>query len=984
MKFFPEFHKSLGMLEMNPMPPRAYFIPYESEEKAKRGDRRLSQYYYDMCGEWDFKFYPSVLDIDDITVKSFTCDGFDKITVPRCWQTYTQRNYDKPNYTNFNYPFPLDPPHVPDDIPAGLYVKSFCFTEEEIRDKDLYINFEGVDSCFYLWINDDIAIFSQVSHNTTEMRINDYLLPGENTFKVLVLKWCAGSYLEDQDKWRLSGIFRDVYCLVREKNHIEDYFVTAEPGEGFDTATVKAKIFTTGKAEIEYTLTDKCDRVIKCGSTDGDIEFEIEKPLLWSAEEPNLYTLTLKCAGEYIKQKVGVRRIEIKKGIVFVNGKKIKIMGVNRHDSHPLLGYTTPPGHMLEDIMIMKRHNINCVRTSHYPNDPRFYDMCDEIGLMVIDECDIETHGFDAIKNRSFLSDSPEWEKSYMMRCEKMFMRDRNHPCIIMWSLGNESGYGRNQKAMSKYLRSNDTTRLIHYEGANTAQNNGYQDTENVDLESHMYPLPQDCEKYLKSRKYKQPLFMCEYCHAMGNGPGDLKRYWDLIDSNDRFFGGCIWEFCDHGIYDKDGNFAYGGDFGDTPNDLNFCIDGLVFPDRTIGTGMLEAKEAYAPVRATLLEDGSVEIFNRRFFTDTKDLELSYTVSIDGIKIRKGKKALSIKPRKSKKYDFDLPKDEGVYLDLSITQKEDTLWAPKGYEVCHIQLEVEKTVFEFGHENLYPVHTALDKDYIYITADDLKYVFDKTHGNLSDIIKGEKSLLSAPIELNIWRAPIDNDRIVKHSWWQKGFPFCRTKCYNCEIALATKDKVVCVSEVSLGAPYLPPVLKAKIYYSFYADKSMEIKVVCDINEDAPALPRLGLTYILPQGFENMEYFGNGPMESYSDKNLASRKAIFKCKVKDNFEHYIRPQENGSHNGTHYVIFSDKENSVMFASRDEMSFSAKHFTDMQLTETDHDHKLKPIKETVVGLDYKMSGIGSHSCGPVLAPEYRIDEKHAEFNFIISFE
>ncbi len=979
MRFFSDYHKSIDVLEMNPVKPRAYFIPYHTEDAAEENIRRNSSFYYDMCGTWDFKYFPSVLELDDITVKSFTTEGFDKIDVPRCWQTYTDRDYDKPQYTNFNYPFPLDPPHVPDDIPCGLYVRDFEFTGEEITDRDLYINFEGVDSCFYMWINDDIAIYSQASHTTTEMRINDYLLPGKNRFKILVLKWSAGSYLEDQDKWRMSGIFRDVYTLVRNKVHITDYSVKAIPDAKLKKAKIDVNLELSAPSKVEYKLKDREGNVIAEGSSEGDFSIEIKNPELWSAEDPYLYRLILNCGGEYIKQNVGIRRIEIKKGIVLINSQPVKMMGVNRHDSHPELGYTTPLEHMREDLFIMKRHNMNMVRCSHYPADPRFYDLCDELGLYVCDEADIETHGFDAMGDRSFLSDDPKWEDMYMMRCRKMYQRDKNHPSVIMWSLGNESGFGCNHRTMSRYLREHDGTRLIHYEGANTPQNEGRQD-DCVDLESHMYTPVEDLKKYLSNKKYKQPLFLCEYCHAMGNGPGDLKTYWDMIDSEPRFLGGCIWEYTDHSVL-HNGKFTYGGDFGDFPNDGNFCVDGLVFPDRRIGTGMLEAKEAYAPIKITKNDDGTVSVFNRRYFTALDDLVMKYTVTKNGKKISGGKKTLNIPPRKSKSFKFDIPEGEFVYLDLRFVSTVDRPWAKAGCEVSCKQIEFSRKVFEVSHESDSKLTTSLDKDLLIVRAEGTEFLFDKNKGVLINIIKNQKPVLAGPMKLNIWRAPIDNDRVVKHSWWQQGYPYAKMKCYGTEIVTATEEKTVFKAKVSMGAPVMPVILKAEIIYTVYADASLETEVSAIVPKELPSLPRFGLELMTLPGFEKIDYFGYGPGESYIDKRLACRMGYYKTTVRDNFEHYIRPQENGSHYGTVYAKLSSKDTALTFTAPEGISFSAKHFTDIQLTDTTHDHLLKPLKETVVGIDFKMSGIGSHSCGPVLAKEYQVAQKQLNFKVII---
>lgn len=977
MRFFPDYHKNINVLEMNPLPSRAYYIPYHSEEAAYENDRRKSEYFYDMCGEWDFRFFPSCLDIDDFTAKSFTTEGFDKIDVPRCWQTYTERDYDKPQYTNFNYPFPLDPPHVPDDIPCGLYVRDYEFTKEQIADKDILINFEGVDSCFYLWINDDIAIYSQAAHTTTEMRINDYLLPGKNVFKLLCLKWGAGSYLEDQDKWRMSGIFRDVYMLIRDKAHINDYSVKTELNKSFTRAKISVSLDVWGNGEVEYFLKDKEGNILSKGKAADSIEIDVKSPMLWSSEDPYLYALILKCGNEYIKQSVGIRKIEIKKGIVLVNGQPVKMMGVNRHDSHPELGYTTPPEHMLRDLHIIKAHNMNMVRCSHYPADPRFYEYCDELGIYVCDEADIETHGFDSAENmnRSLISDDPAWEGMYMMRCVKMYQRDKNHPSIIMWSLGNESGFGCNHKAMSKYLREHDDSRIIHYEGANTPQNKGVQD-DCVDIESHMYTPTPDLKKYLDNKKYKQPLFLCEYCHAMGNGPGDLKEYWDLIDSEPRFLGGCIWEFTDHSVLHK-GNFTYGGDFGDFPNDGNFCVDGLVFPDRRIGTGMLEAKEVYAPIYVYKNEDGSVTVKNRRFFTDLSDLTMKYTLEVNGKTVSKGQKSLDIAPRGEAVFTFDIPEGDFVYLNLYFVSNVERPWAKKGYIVSCKQVEYNAVMPQSVHTSDTKLHTCLDRDDLVVTAGESRFFFDMTRGVLCNIEKNGRKVLCEPVKLNIWRAPIDNDRVVKHSWYQKGFPYAKMKYYSSEILLATEEMAIFKAKYSMGAPVMPKILDATVYYTVHADATLEIKVEADVAKDLPELPRFGLSVVTEPGYEKVEYFGYGPGESYIDKRLACRMGYFKNTVKGEFEHYIRPQENASHYNTYYAKLSSKENDLVFTAPASMSFSAKHFTDTQLTETTHDHKLKAMKETVVSLDYRMGGIGSHSCGPWLKEEYRVGEKHIEF-------
>ncbi|MGN1128445.1 MAG: glycoside hydrolase family 2 TIM barrel-domain containing protein, partial [Candidatus Flemingiibacterium sp.] len=608
MFILPDYHKSTEVLHFGCEAPRAYFVPAETKEKAASLNRAGSAYFKSLCGDWDFKFYSSVADLEDIDAIT----DWEKLTVPKNWQTELSRGYDVPNYTNVNYPYPVDPPHVPNENPCGVYSRDFTVPAELLGSKKVYINFEGVDSCFYLYVNGKFAAYSQVSHMTSEIDVTDYLVPGRNNIKVVVLKWCDGSYLEDQDMWRMSGIFREVYLLYREPVHIVDAFVKPQLSADLKSGEVRVELTTNAPAEVSYSFERRCGKLVAEGKAEnGVISFKVDSPALWSDEEPNLYSLYLTCGDEIIHFDVGFRRIEVIDKVVYINGKKVKAKGVNRHDSHPDLGHATPLDHMLNDIFIMKAHNVNMVRTSHYPNDPRFTMLCDRYGIYVCDESDIETHGMGFGDNWwgsgkpieeskwSELSNSPEWREAYVDRAQRMVERDKNHASVIFWSLGNESGYGANHKAMSAYIKSRDLSRLVHYEGAHTGYCGGVQQTDVVDIESHMYPDCKWCDSYCKDEKYSQPLFLCEYCHAMGNGPGDLREYWETIYANDSFFGGCVWEFIDHSVAKRDAmgkaQFTYGGDFNDHPNDGNFCVDGLVYPDRRVHTGLLELKQAIKP-----------------------------------------------------------------------------------------------------------------------------------------------------------------------------------------------------------------------------------------------------------------------------------------------------------------------------------------------------------------------------------------------------
>ena len=536
MKFEFNYHKSLEHLHVSCEKPRAYFVPHTTECSAKRGNRAESKLFTSLCGDWDFKYYPNETYLDDFISPDFTTAGFDKLTVPMSWQVNYKKGYDTPNYVNVNYPFPVDPPYVPNDNPCGLYVREFDMTEP--LDKEYYINFEGVDSCFYLFVNDEFAAYSQVSHMTSEINVTKYLKMGTNTVKVLVFKWCDGSYVEDQDKFRFSGIFREVYILAREKAHVEDIFVKTYLADDFKSADVKVELTLTAAAEVEYKLCAPCGCTVAEGKTaDGKIEMSVASPALWSDEEPNLYNLYIKCGGEYICQRIGIKRVEIKNRVYYINGKKVKCKGVNRHDSHPILGSATPMDHMLEDLYILKRHNVNMIRTSHYPNDPRFLELCDVVGMMICDETDLECHGMRYGKNGFYswdeITDSDEWTETYLDRVERMYERDKNRACVVMWSLGNESGVGRNQVKMADYLRSRDERNIVHCEDITRRRfrKDRYDDTDEyakfecaTDVDSFMYYSPAQCDHHLnKIKGLTRPLFLCEYSHAMGNGPGDLK-----------------------------------------------------------------------------------------------------------------------------------------------------------------------------------------------------------------------------------------------------------------------------------------------------------------------------------------------------------------------------------------------------------------------------------------------------------------------------
>ncbi len=995
----PNYHRSLDVLHYNCEKPRAYYIPYSSFEDAKKGLRSRSVFFKTLCGEWAFKWFSSVYDVEEIDEYDVLSESLDRIDVPSSWQTYLGRGYDVPNYANVRYPFPIDPPHVPDDIPCGLYMREFSLTQADIAAKKTYINFEGVDSCFYLWINDEFVAYSQVSHMTSEIDISDYVVVGKNTIKVLCLKWCDGSYLEDQDKYRYSGIFREVYLLFRNEGGIRDVFVRPVLDSNYENATLNIETETASTTDVEYMFYSPTGELVRRGSFDGynGISFDVMSPELWSDESPLLYELYLLCGGEFIKIDVGFRKYELKDGIILINGKKVKAKGVNRHDSHHLLGQVTPYEHMLEDLCILKRHNVNMIRTSHYPNDPRFLELCDRLGFYIIDEADIETHGMDNTnqnlprwETRQYISDDPAWEHAYVDRAKLMVERDKNHACIIFWSLGNESGYGCNFVSMSRWIKSRDNSRLIHYEGANAEiYANKVQQVDVVDMESRMYASVEYCKNYFNIEEYTQPFFLCEYSHAMGNGPGDLPEYWDVIYSNDRFFGGCIWEYTDHSVQievnGKKG-FTYGGDFGDYPNDGNFCVDGLVYPDRRPHTGMLEMKQVYKPYRVSVvdLQKGIFSVKNLRNFSDLSDIDIVWELECNGKTVKEGViSSLDIAPFESAEIVFDVSGVKGyTYLNLSFVKNCASEWADTLYEIGHDQFEIpaqhEKTVY--SEKNQF-VECDIDERSVVINVGEVCYTVDKLKGLIVSIKNNGKEMLASSVRPRIWRAPIDNDRKIRLQWEKEFFHTCGTKCYSVDVEQNDRYSVTVIAELAVSSFVVMPTCRLHIEYTVTSDGRLEISTDVNVNPLATWLPRFGYEFVMKDGNEYVKYFGKGPVESYVDKQLEAKMGVYSTTATDNFEPYVRPQENSSHYNTKWATVANAlGHGLMFVRKSGFEFGVSHYSAEYLTGVAHDYELEPKKETYVSIDYKQSGIGSGSCGVELDGKWRLSEK--EFSFVFS--
>ncbi len=1017
MDFSFDCHQDPHKLHIGCEAPRAYFIPYQNDAAARTDNRGGSSFFTSLCGEWDFRYYPSVHAVEDFTVPNFSREGFDKMQVPRSWQTVLGRGYDVPNYTNQRYPFPFDPPYLPNDIPCGLYMREMFVREELIASKRLYLNFEGVDSCFYLFVNGKFAAYSQVSHMTSEVDVTDYVHAGNNTLAVLVLKWCDGSYIEDQDKFRLSGIFREVYLLARDPVHVTDIDVRTYLTNNYTDAEARVALKVSGDAAVSYCLVSPNGDTVDEGECfvngEGAFTSKLRCPALWSDELPNLYRLFLVCGNEHVCLGVGFRDVSIINRTVLINGKKVKARGVNRHDSHPYLGYATPMDHMIADLVLLKQHNVNMIRASHYPNDPRFLSLCDEYGFYMVNETDYETHGCKHIKNWDYFTDSEDWREAYLDRVERMYERDKNHACVILWSLGNESGIGQNQVAGADYLRERDPRNLVHCEDVNRRQHDGYPDlgippvatiaelnSPVVDVDSRMYLGLDKIESQYGIPGLKNPFFLCEYSHAMGNGPGDFKDYWDLIYKHDWFFGGCVWEMINHSVATGDNLYAdphylYGGDFGDTPHDGNFCVDGLVTPDRKPLSGMREYKEVIKPVRVTF-EDGKLRIANLRCFTDLSDLDFYWTLAKNGKPQKSGRiLAPFIAPGVTRPYTlptFDMSENAFYDLTVSIRYNTDTKFAKAGFEMGSQQFILADKQSEETLVCDIPADAPLSLDEcdkrIVITTASTVYAVDRTSGVITSICDHGKELLASPILPTIWRAPTDNDRKVRRDWEGERLDEATMRAYNCRVAEVNDKAVRILADFSLGSKVLMPVLRGTIAYTFLAKGGVTLDFDVHVRKlnftefnEQNMLPRFGVEFKMPAGTEHLRFFGMGPGAAYTDMRHSARQGEYACRVHDHFEHYVRPQENMAHANTKWMSVSGLEGHGLAAvmTDKDFSFNCSHYSARQLTDTKHDFELVPLAETVVNIDYRHTGIGSNSCGPKLLPQYAFNEKDFRFSF-----
>ena len=1001
-------YRDFSALNINRLPGRAYSIPFRELSRLKKTDCLTERYKSDMVtvlsGEWDFKYYetqnvlPYEMDTERIR--------FDKIQVPSTWQ---RTGYREPVYLNTRYEFHLFPPELPKEVAVGVYRKKITVDD---KTKTHIISFLGFSACLELYVNGEFCGYGEGSHNSAEFDISNMLISGENELLCVVYRWSTGTYLECQDMFRENGIFRDVLLYTYDKAYINDYEVKTRLNGGREY-DLDIDVFLEGETAGKKVSAELFSgrKKICSDEKDADVCVKFSFSALdvkeWTAETPNVYELylTLKDGDDTlctVRNYTGFKHIEILGDVFKFNCEKIKFKGVNHHDSNAKTGYVMSAADIKKDLVLMKELNVNSIRTSHYPPDPMLITLADIMGFYIIDEADIETHGCGSLGKYNlykpnFISNDRSWAPRYVDRVSRMYFRDRNHPSITMWSLGNESGGYKCQDKCYEFLKSVCPEIPVHYEGAIRTKRVGY------DVISEMYT---DIENVIKTAKgtrgkkyFEKPFFLCEYCHAMGVGPGALEEYWDVFYSSDKLMGGCIWEWCDHAIAHgtaENGKtiYAYGGDHGEEIHDGNFCMDGLVYPDRTVHTGLLEYKNVYRPARVISYdkESGELVLHNYMDFDDISDYaDILYEVSVDGLCVQKGVlDEASIAPHSDgvMTLKLDIPQSGKVYLKLRYQLKKELPLLPAKHELGFDEVLLAnadgrnqtavKWLAEAEEKNEISV-SETDTE-ITLKASDFTYAISKRTGLFTKLQYAGRDYLNHPMELNIWRAPTDNDMYIRAKWENAHFHEAYTRAYKVE-TIQNQYGVIVMSHVGVVAPTVQKILDVELVWK--VESSGRITASMEVSKDAefPELPRFGVRVFFNKNLSEASYYGMGPQESYRDKHRAASHGLYRSAVKDLHEDYIMPQENGSHFDCDYVELYNGRYGIAAVSETPFSFQASNYTQEMLAQAKHNYELEESDSTVLCIDYALNGIGSNSCGPEVLAAYRFDEKEFQFGFTL---
>ncbi len=1015
------------VISINKMKARATSYGYPDVKSALQNDREASPWFKSLDGTWKFKYSPNVESAPDGFYKNdYNHSSWDDITVPGNWE---RQGFGTPIYTNVKYPYPATPPVITIDNPVGCYLHTFD-VPQEWDDMRIVLHFGGVSTAFYLWVNGEQVGYSQGSHLPAEFDITEYVKTGTNQVALKVFRWGDGSYLENQDHWRMSGIHREVLLLAEPKININDFAVRTVFDASYINADlqIRPRIFAcpevSGKMDLsKWTVNAQlyddlglalfqdqpsitAERILnekyppRYNVSFGLINKQIISPKKWSAEKPNLYTLVLTLIDENqnVVQakscKVGFRQVETsEKGELLINGKSVKLYGVNRHDHHHLYGKTVTRESMRKDVELLKQFNFNAVRTSHYPNDPYWYELCDEYGIYLIDETNIETHEIGGK-----LSNYSEWQHAFVDRAIRMVERDKNHPSIIFWSLGNESGMGPNHAAMSAWIHDYDTTRLVHYEGAQGK----VRDPLYVDMFSRMYPTPDELKALATDAADNRPVVMCEFAHAMGNSVGNFKEYWDIIRTQPRCIGGFIWDWVDQGLLETDTQgvkyWAYGGDYGDKPNDLNFCCNGVIGPDQTPKPAMWEIKYIYQPVviSPVNLEKNYISIFNRYNFTNLDQLEILWQVTIDGLVSQEGSLgSLDILPGESKTLQLPIQKIESlpnseVFVNFKCVQNNKTLYADKKHIVAteQFKLPVPATPAKLiTLDSMKPLTTTENDSFLIVENKSVKFEINKTNAAFESLVYNGESLLAQPLIPNFWRASTDNDRggkfmVNDQAVWKVAAEYRKLRAF--------EYKQIAPQVVKVSASMLLPLgAGTRIHVTYFLYGSGDIKVNAELDPigEIPSLVRFGMQTAVPNQFNEMTFLGKGPQENYCDRNQAAKVGLYSGTVDDMIWQYVYPQENGNRTGVRWIALTDVKgkNGIVVAGDTDLSVSAWPYTMKTLEKAKHINELEKSPFITLNIDYKQMGVGGNDSWSLHArpmEQYRIPAETMSYSFRLS--
>ncbi len=1008
----PAFWEDPAQLHHHRLAPTTLGVPFADAAAAIAGASAGSPWFRSLNGRWAFRLVRGPWDVP-AGWQTGEIAGWDSLPVPACWQMPEHGDgaprYDVPHYTNVNYPIPYDPPNIPDDNPTGLYRRAFT-VPASWAGKRVHLRFGGVDSCFVVYLNGVEIGASKGSHLPADFDLTDVLIAGENTLAVQVLKWSDATYLEDQDKWRLSGLFRDVELIARAPAHLADVRVrTIARDAAYRDFRLEVELAASSgavAAQGELRAADgRVVGVLDFGTVEGTATkaLDVAAPKRWTAETPDLYDLVITAGAEVHRIAVGFRQVEIKDRCLWINGTKVKLCGVNRHDTDPDLGSTMPLPALERDLVRMKQCHINTVRTSHYPPDPRWLDLCDRHGLYVMDESDLECHGGGPItgdwskENHALIAGDPRWQASILDRVQRMVGRDRNHACIIAWSLGNENGWGANMEAAYHWTKQADPTRFVHSEDATGGQTVGTHLF--TDVYSRMYESVEDMTSEKLFKDDPRPFFLCEYAHAMGNGPGSLSDYWDLIRSRDHLIGGCVWEWADHGIRlpKRDGKavWAYGGDFGDTPNDNNFCIDGISGPDREDKPSTRELKHVYAPVAVEAIDAaaGRIRVRNRYDFIGLGHLDAWWTVKRDGRSIAQGRLALpAIAPQSSAELTVPLPKRTPHHaahdvLEIRFAAATASRWNDLGFEVAICQIELPAVAAARPVRAPRPLLAVRETaNGVECVGDDALVLFDTVHGGPVRWQVAGHELLTAMPHLAFWRAPTDNDRggwpePMLTSWQKLGYDRLTRRTAGHTVGRHADGRVTIAVDQVIAAVARAALLKTTTRWTISGDGAIDVAVeLTPLRSDLPPLPRIALRLDLPKSFDRIGFYGHGPHDSYPDRQAANRFGRYQSTVDGEHVPWIRPQEHGHHGQCRWFAVHDPRGFGIVASGDQpFGSSALGFAPEDLAAVKHDHELVRRNATIWHLDHAQHGLGTASCGPRPMERYRLMPKPTTFTF-----